>query len=102
VSPTPALWEQLEALALEESEAIAAERLEVLDQLHTRRASLLLSLPDPLPDDALVPLRRALAVQEANASVLRARRDAVAADLARVRQGRAGVQGYARAADDGR
>ena len=45
---------------------------------------------------AAEPLRSALATQQATATVLQARRDAIGTELGRLRRGRTGVQGYAR------
>ena len=89
-------WESLEALAAEEAQLVADERFDDLAELGVRRAALIAALPSPLPAAAAAPLRRALAVQRATATVLEARRDAIGVELGRVRRGRTGVQGYAR------
>jgi hypothetical protein len=90
-------WAALEALAAEEAQLVADERFDDLAELTDRRAALLAALPDPLPLVAAEPLRRALSAQRATATVLQARRDAAGAELSRLRHGRTGVQGYARA-----
>jgi hypothetical protein len=89
-------WEALEALAAEEAQLVADERFDDLDALNLRRAALIAALPDPLPAAAVAPLRSALGTQRATATVLQARRDAIGAELGRLRRGRTGVQGYAR------
>jgi len=93
------LWADLEALAAEEAQLVADERFDDLPALYNRRAALLAALPRPLPGEALEPLRRALSTQQATASALAARRDAIGAELARLHRGRNGVRGYARAYD---
>ena len=89
-------WEALEALAAEEAQLVADERFDDLAELNVRRAALIAALPDPLPAAAVAPLRSALGTQRATATVLQARRDAIGAELGRLRRGRTGVQGYAR------
>jgi hypothetical protein len=89
-------WEALEALAAEEAQLVADERFDDLAALNLRRAALIAALPDPLPAAAVAPLRSALGTQRATATVLQARRDAIGAELGRLRRGRTGVQGYAR------
>ena len=89
-------WEALEALAAEEAQLVADERFVDLAALNLRRAALIAALPDPLPAAAVAPLRSALGTQRATATVLQARRDAIGAELGRLRRGRTGVQGYAR------
>jgi hypothetical protein len=89
-------WEALEALAAEEAQLVADERFDDLAALNVRRAALIAALPDPLPAAAVAPLRSALGTHRATASVLQARRDAIGAELGRLRRGRTGVQGYAR------
>jgi hypothetical protein len=89
-------WEALEALAAEEAQLVADERFDDLAALNVRRAALIAALPDPLPAAAVAPLRSALGTQRATATVLQARRDAIGAELGRLRRGRTGVQGYAR------
>ena len=89
-------WADLEALAVEEAQLVADERFDDLAALNVRRAALIAALPDPLPAAAVAPLRSALGTQRATATVLQARRDAIGAELGRLRRGRTGVQGYAR------
>ena len=89
-------WEALEALAAEEAQLVADERFDDLAALNVRRAALIAALPDPVPAAAVAPLRSALGTQRATATVLQARRDAIGAELGRLRRGRTGVQGYAR------
>jgi hypothetical protein len=90
------VWEALEALAAEEAELVADERIDDLAGLNLRRTALIAALPSPLPAAAVAPLRNALDTQRATATVLQARRDALGAELGRLRRGRTGVQGYAR------
>jgi hypothetical protein len=90
------IWADLEALAAEEAQLVADERFDDLAALNLRRAALIAALPDPLPAAAVAPLRSALGTQRATATVLQARRDAIGAELGRLRRGRTGVQGYAR------
>ena len=78
---------------------VADERFDQLPAIYDRRDALLAALPQPLPREALEPLRRALSAQRATASALAAHRDAVASELGRLNRGRAGVRGYARAYD---
>ncbi|HEX6695779.1 MAG TPA: flagellar protein FliT [Solirubrobacteraceae bacterium] len=89
-------WEALEALAAEEAQLVADERFDDLAELNRRRTALIAALPSPLPVAAVAPLRSALDTQRATATVLQARRDAIGAELGRLRRGRTGVQGYAR------
>ena len=93
------VWVDLEALADEEAGLVADGRFGELPSLQDRRDALLAAMPQPLPREALEPLRRALSVQRATASALSARRDAIATELGRLNRGRAGVRGYARAHD---
>ena len=92
-------WEALEALAAEEAQLVADERFDDLAQLNLRRNALIAALPRPLPAAAVAPLHNALTTQRATATVLQARRDAIGAELGRLRRGRTGVQGYARTFD---
>jgi hypothetical protein len=89
-------WADLEAVAAEEALAVSEARFDELGPLYMRRWELLGALPSPLPSEAVEPLRRALAMQQATATLLRARRDALSAELAKLDRGRAGVRGYAR------
>jgi hypothetical protein len=93
------VWADLEALAAEEAGLVADQRFDQLSAIYDRRDVLLAALPQPLPREALEPLRRALSVQRATASALAAHRDAVASELGRLDRGRTGVRGYARAYD---
>ena len=87
--------EALLELAWAERRVAAEGRLDELPALHAERDRLLAALP-PRPAPGQVPaLQRALAVQGEVADLLRATRDAVAAELARVDQGRATLRGYA-------
>lgn len=92
-------WNALEALATEEAQLVADGRLDGLAELYAQRDALLAALPRPLPAAAAGPLRRALSAQLATATLLRARRDEIGAELGRLRRGRTGVQGYARTFD---
>ena len=93
------VWAVLEALAAEEAGLVADERFDELPAIYDRRDVLLAALPQPLPREALEPLRRALSAQRATASALEARRDGIASELGRLHRGRTGVRGYARAYD---
>jgi hypothetical protein len=93
------IWADLEALAADEALVVAEARFDELAALYERRGQLLAALPSPLPLEAIAPLRRALAMQETTATALRARRDALAAELGKLDRGRAGVRGYARTFD---
>jgi hypothetical protein len=84
-------WGTLEALAAEETLLIADERFDDLAELNARRALLLAALPSPLPAVATGPLRRALSIQRATATVLQARCDALGTEL-----GRRGVEAGSR------
>ena len=89
--PADALLE----LAWAERRAVAEGRLDELAELHDQRDRLLAALPSPAAPAQAAVLQRALAVQGEVADLLRATRDAVAAELARVDQGRATLRGYA-------
>jgi hypothetical protein len=92
--------EALLELAWAERRVAAEGRLDELAALHAERDRLLAALPErPAPDQVPV-LQRALAVQAEVAELLRTARDAVAAELARVDQGRATLRGYAAAGVD--
>ena len=87
--------EQLLELAWAERRLAAEGRVEELEDLQAERDRVLAALP-PSPAPHQVPiLRRAIAVQGEVAELLRATRDAVAAELARVDHGRATLRGYA-------
>lgn len=89
--PADALLE----LAWAERRLAAEGRVEELAATHAERDRLLAALP-ARPEPHQVPvLERALAVQGEIAELLAATRDAVAAELARVDQGRATLRGYA-------
>ena len=89
--------EALLELAWAERRVAAEGRLDELPELHAERDRLLAELP-ARPAAAQVPtLQRALAVQGEAADLLRTLRDAVAAELARVDQGRTTLRGYAAA-----
>ena len=76
-------WGTLEALAAEEALLIADERFDDVTELNARRGLLLAALPSPLPAVATEPLRRALSIQRATATVLQARCDALGTELGR-------------------
>ena len=92
--------EALLELAWAERRAAAEGRLEELPGLHAERDRLLAALPARPAPHQVAPLQRALAVQGEIAELLRTTRDAVAAELARVDQGRATLRGYAAAGVD--
>jgi hypothetical protein len=84
-------------LALAEAERrLAAEgRVAELAELHAERDRALAALPARPEPHQVAVLRQALALQGEVADLLRATRDAVAAELARVDQGRETLRGYA-------
>jgi hypothetical protein len=92
--------EVLLELAWTERRLAAEGRIDGLAAVHAERDRVLAALPArPAPAD--VPtLQRVLAVQSEVADLLRTARDAVAAELARVDQGRATLRGYAAAGAD--
>ncbi|HEV2813324.1 MAG TPA: flagellar protein FliT [Solirubrobacteraceae bacterium] len=88
--PADALLE----LAWAERRLAAEGRLDELAELHAERDRLVAALPlRPAPQQVPV-LQRALAVQGEVADLLRATRDAVAAELQRVDHGRATLRAY--------
>ena len=96
--PADALLE----LAWAERRLAAEGRIEELAALHAERDRALAALP-ARPEAHQVPvLQRALAVQAEVAELLRATRDAVAAELTRVDQGRATLRGYTPAGTEAR
>jgi flagellar protein FliT len=89
--------EALLELARAELRAASEGRVDDLAELHDERDRLLAALPArPGPGQAAT-LTRALAVQGEVADLLRRTRDAVAAELQHVDQGRATLRGYAAA-----
>ena len=89
--PAQALLE----LARTELHLAAEGRVDELAELHDRRDGLMASLPAvPQPHQAQL-LRQALAVQADVADLLTRTRDAVAAELQRLDQGRATLRAYA-------
>ena len=92
--------EALLELAWTERRVAAEGRLDELSALHAERDRLLAALPPRPAPDQVPTLQRALAVQGESAELLRATRDAVAAELARVDQGRTTLRGYAAAGAD--
>ena len=93
--------EALLELARAERAAAAEGRLDELPALHDERDRLLAALPARPAPQQVPSLRRALAIQGEAAELLRTTRDAVAAELARVDQGRTTLRGYAAAGSDG-
>jgi hypothetical protein len=88
-----------DVLRLAEAErALAAEggeRAEELAAVQDERDRAIAALPaSPTPAEAEI-LRRALAVHQEAAALLRGARDAILAELSRVDHGRATVRGYA-------
>jgi hypothetical protein len=84
----------LAALAREEHRLVLDGHVDELAGLAERRATVLATLPDPVPHGALPHLREAARVQALVTVALREARDATAAELARVGRTRTGVQGY--------
>ena len=82
-------------LAWAERRLAAEGRIDELAATHVERDRLLAELPARPAPHQLSVLQRALAVQGEVAELLSATRDAVAAELARVDQGRATLRGYA-------
>ena len=87
--------EELLELAWAERRLAAEGRTDDLGELHDRRERLLAALPARPAPHQVPALQRALTVQGEVAELLRAARDAVAAELARVDQGRATLRSYA-------
>src|ERR687883_940555 len=85
----------LAALAREELAMVTDGRYDELAGLAERRAALMAQLPPSAPPEALIHLREAAQLQALITAALREARDAVGAELARVRHTRRGVQGYA-------
>jgi hypothetical protein len=92
--------EALLELAWAERRVAAEGRLDELPALQAERDRLLGALPARPAPHQVPTLQKALAVQGEVAELLRATRDAVAAELARVDQGRATLRGYAAAGVD--
>lgn len=92
--------EALLELAWAERRVAAEGRLDELAGLHAERDRLLAELPARPAPHQVPSLQRALAVQGEVADLLRATRDAVATELARVDQGRVTLRGYAAAGAD--
>ena len=86
---------QLLELARAEEVLVAEGRTDDLAPLYDDRDRLIVQLPERLPASEVVVLEEAVAVQRRCAERLRAARDAVAAELARVDQGRATLRAYA-------
>jgi hypothetical protein len=82
-------------LAWAERRLAAEGRIEELAASHAERDRLLAELPQRPAPHQVATLQRALAVQGEIAELLAATRDAVAAELHRVDQGRATLRGYA-------
>ena len=81
-------------LAWAERRLVAEGRIDELAEVHEARDRALAELPAQ-PESHQVPvLQRALAVQGEAAALLSATRDAVAAELARIDQGRVTLRGY--------
>ena len=87
--------ERLLELAWAERRLAAEGRIDELAALHAERDEVLAVLPARPEPHQVETLQRALAVQNEVADLLRATRDAVAAQLGRVDQGRAALHGYA-------
>jgi len=87
--------EALLELAWAERRLVGEGRIDELAELHDERDRLLAQLPARPAAEQAQALQRALAVQGEVAELLRATRDAVAAELNRVDQGRATLRGYA-------
>ncbi|HEX2086649.1 MAG TPA: hypothetical protein VHF89_13280 [Solirubrobacteraceae bacterium] len=86
--------EALLELAWAERRLAAEGRFDELGPLHDERDRVLAALPARPAPHQVPTLRRALAVHGEVADLLRATRDAVATELARVDQGRATLRGY--------
>jgi hypothetical protein len=89
--PADALLE----LAWAERRLAAEGRVAELAALQDERDRVIAALPPRPAPHQVATLRRALAVQGEVAELLRATRDAVAAELRRVDRGRATLRGYA-------
>jgi hypothetical protein len=89
--PADALLE----LAWTERKLAAEGRLDELAALHDERDRVLSALPARPAPHQVPALQRAVAAQAEVAALLRAARDAVAAERQRVDRGRATLRGYA-------
>ncbi|MCW3002227.1 MAG: hypothetical protein JWQ20_1525 [Conexibacter sp.] len=89
------LFAGLAALAREEHALVTDERFDDLAELHERRDRLMAALPPTAPPEALDDLREAARLQALVTAALREARDATSVELRRLRDTRAGVQGYA-------
>ena len=81
-------------LAWAERRLAAEGRIDELAELHAERDRALAALPARPEPHQVAALQRAVAVQDEVAELLRATRDAVAAELLRVDHGRATLRGY--------
>ena len=81
-------------LAEAERDLAAAGRIEELAAVQDERDRVLAARPAAPSPAAAATLRRAIGVQREAAELLRAARDAVGAELARIDQGRATLRGY--------
>lgn len=86
---------QLLSIAHAEEALVAEGRTDELSALYDDRDRLIALLPDRMPAADIAVLEEAVAVQRRCAEHLRAARDAVAAELAHVDQGRTTLRAYA-------
>jgi len=86
---------QLLSLAHAEEALLAEGRTDELAALYDDRDRLIAQLPQRLPAPEIAVLEEAVAVQRRCAEQLRAARDAVAAELVHVDQGRTTLRAYA-------
>ncbi len=89
--PADALLE----LAWAERRLAAEGRVDELGDVQAERDAAIAALPTPLAPRQVETLRRALAVHAEVAELLRATREAVAAELTRIDHGRETLRGYA-------
>ena len=87
--------DRLLELAWAERRLAAEGRIDELAAIHDERDRVLAVLPARPEPHQVETLQRALAIQTEVADLLRQTRDAVAAELGRVDQGRAALSGYA-------
>jgi hypothetical protein len=92
---TPPPFAALAELAREELALVTDGRFDELAGLNARRDALMARLPPTAPPGALDDLREAARLNALITAALTEARDAVGTELARLRQTRRGVQGYA-------
>jgi hypothetical protein len=87
-------WQRLDELAALEHEVVEDGEWEALPPLQEERARLFEALPQPLPQEALPTLERALAQSRATEAALRENLEAAGRVLAGIRRGRRAAVAY--------